>query len=98
VNDPKNSPACGEIVVMIVPQASGTIIIPPGMSSIVRLILIPIAPGAYPFLQSNAVAIVYRAVPSRRNKEMGRRPIAHEPSGAEGGKQKVTPFHLTPTE
>jgi hypothetical protein len=43
VNDPKNSAVRGANVVMSAPQASGTTIIPPGILSIVCLILIAVS-------------------------------------------------------
>jgi hypothetical protein len=43
VNDPKNSAVCGANVVMIAPHVSGTTIIPPGILSIVCLILMAVS-------------------------------------------------------
>jgi hypothetical protein len=43
VNDPKNSAVCGANVVKSAPQASGTTIIPPGIFSIVCLILMAVS-------------------------------------------------------
>jgi hypothetical protein len=44
VNDPKTAAVCGAKVVISAPHASGATIIPPGIFSIDRLILIAVSP------------------------------------------------------